>query len=73
MKHLFALAAPLVFVFLASCDFTGKITGTVDVQCPLPLPVITDTTLTGTFNAACPYLYFNGDTLRIVTPGVNNV
>ena len=70
MKHLFALGTPLVFLILASCNFEGLVTATVDIQCPLPLPIITDTTLTGTFNAACPYYWKDkNDTLHLITPG----
>lgn len=70
MKHLFALAAPLVWVFLASCNFSGTITGTAELECPLPPPIITDT-ITGTFNAACPYYWRDdNDSLHLVLPGV---
>lgn len=68
IKHPFALLAPLVFLFLTACmDFTGVVKLVVD--CPLPLPVITDTTLTGTFNGACPYYILDNDTLKLIQPG----
>ncbi len=70
MKHLFVLTAPLVFLGLAACDFEGLVVATAEIDCPLPLPIVTDTTLTGTFNGACPYFWQDGDTLRIVRPGV---
>ncbi len=70
MKNVLALVLPFVFALLASCDFGGTITGTVDIQCPLPLPVITDSSATGTFNAACPYRFFDGTDTVLVTPAV---
>ena len=67
-KHLFALMAPLVFLFLTACiDLVGV---ELTIPCPLPLPVVTDTTLTGTFNGACPYYIFENDTLILIMPGV---
>ena len=69
LKYLFALMAPLVFLFLAACNIGETLTVTADIPCPLPLPIITDTTLTGTFNAACPYLYFFNDSLHLIIPG----
>ena len=70
IKHPFALAAPLVFLVLAACDFEGLVTAKVDIECPLPPPIITDTLLTGTFNAACPYYWRDdNDSLHLVTPG----
>lgn len=68
MKHVFALAAPAVFPLLAACDFVGLLT--VEVRCPLPIPVVTDSTLVGTFNGLCPYYVLESDTLRLVQPGV---
>ena len=62
-----SLLAPLVFWFLASCNFTAVVKVTID--CPLPIPIVTDTTLTGMFNGLCPYYVFEGDTLRLVEPG----
>ena len=69
IKYLFMLAAPLVFLALAACNLGDTLTVSADIPCPLPLPVITDSTATGTFNAACPYLYFFNDTLVLVIPG----
>lgn len=68
MKWIVMTLAPFAFV-AASC---GEWSGTlgVDIECPLPLPIITDTTATGTFNAACPYyIQENDSTLKLVTPG----
>ena len=70
LKYAFALTAPLVFLFVAACDFSGVVS--LEINCPLPLPVVTDTLLTGTFNGACPYYIFDGDSLILVTPGVVN-
>ncbi len=70
IKHPFVLLAPLVFLFLAACDFSGAVDVEISITCTLPLPVVTDTLLTGTYNGACPYYFFDGDSLRLVTPGV---
>ena len=70
IKHLFALMAPLVFLFLAACDFSGAVDIELNITCPLPIPIVTDTTLTGTFNGACPYYIFDNDTLKLIMPGV---
>ena len=70
LKHLFALMAPLVFLFLTACiDLVGV---ELMIPCPLPLPVVTDTLLTGTFNGACPYYILENDTLKLVQPGLKS-
>ena len=72
IKHPFAFTAPLVFVFLAACDFGGLVEVKLMVDCPLPIPVVTDTLLTGTFNGVCPYYIFDNDTLKLIMPGVTD-
>lgn len=73
LKYAFALTAPLVFLFLSACvDFTGVVEVKLVVDCVLPIPVVTDTLLTGTFNGACPYWIQDGDTLKLVQPGVKS-
>ena len=72
LKYAFALAAPLVFLLTACVDFTGLVEVKLVIDCELPLPVVTDTLLAGTFNGACPYYIFDGDSLILVTPGVVN-
>ncbi len=70
MKHPFALAAPLVFLFLSACvDLVGV---ELSIPCPLPIPIVTDTTLTGTYNAACERWIFINDTLILVQPGARS-
>ncbi|KKK89208.1 hypothetical protein LCGC14_2735420 [marine sediment metagenome] len=64
-KHLFALAPPLVFL-VACLDVTEV---KFVIPCEIPIPVVTDTLLTGTFNGACPYYIMDNDTLILVTPG----
>lgn len=66
VKHPFALLAPLVFLALACLEVTEV---KFVVPCEKPPPVVTDT-LSGTFNGACPYYIDDGDTLKLVTPGV---
>lgn len=67
---IFAFLAPFLFVFLTACDFNGLVEAKLAVDCPLPIPVVTDTLLTGSFNGACPYYILDNDTLKLVTPGV---
>ena len=68
IKHLFALAAPLVFLFLAACE-VGDLTITINIPCEGPIPVLSDT-LGGNFNGLCPYYIWDGDTLKLIIPGV---
>lgn len=64
IKHPFTLLAP--FLFLVAClDVTSV---EITIPCPLPIPIITDTLLTGTFNGACPYYIFRNDSLILVMP-----
>ncbi len=67
MKHPFALLAPLVFLGLAACDFSGMVD--VKVPCIGPPPII-DSLAGASFNGACPYYIWDNDTLRLVTPGM---
>lgn len=67
MKHLFALAAPLVFLVLAACDFAGTVD--VRIKCIGPPPII-DSLAGATYNGACPYRMWINDTLKTITPGV---
>lgn len=70
MKHPFALLAPLVFLVLAACDFNGAVGVEFKIDCPLPPPVITDTTLMGSYNGLCAYYWWDGDsTLHFFQPG----
>lgn len=59
MKHLFALAAPLVFLILAACDLgDGMVMVELTVPCPMPLVVVTDTlNFPAEWNGACPWFY----------------
>ncbi len=66
MKHPFALLAPLVFLFLAACDFSGVVD--VKIPCVGPPPII-DSLAGAAFNGACPYYIWDSDTLRLIMPG----
>lgn len=73
IKHPFALLAPLVFLALAACaDVTGvyEVKVTFVIDCPLPVPTITDPDSLATwYNGACAYWWWDGDTLRFYNPG----
>lgn len=66
--RLFMIATSLVFVW--GCDIGGIIEVTADLPCPLPLPVITDTTATGTFNGLCPFKFCTeAGVCEVILPG----
>ena len=56
----------LASLIAVACELTGSVD--VRLNCPLPIPVVTDSTATGSFNGACPYYVRDGDTLRLVQP-----
>jgi len=60
----------VVGILLTACEVPDTITGVVAPHnCPLPPPVITDTTATGTFDVFCPYYWRDeNDSLRLHNP-----
>ncbi len=62
----YVLTGLMLALFSWACFDT--ITGTLDVPCPLPLVVVTDTTLTGTYNGLCPFYYDSAGVRTLVLP-----
>jgi len=60
----------MLALFFWACFDAVDVTGTLEVNCPQPLVVVTDTLAIGTYNSLCPF-YYDSAGVRILRLPLN--